>query len=150
MVKDLLLFTSLVSGQLGLYSQTKAIMPTVLSHLAGFDPFSPTDCPSCMQFLIKGKFCSIAAVLRVLSYALPVTSLNTQIYEGDTEACLGSCSESTCYPPARDPFQYVTGEREKRAGDVPTPVVIHPTGSGFNCDPQLTTSFQKNNFKFCL
>lgn len=77
MVKDLLLFTPLVSGRLGLYSQTKAVMPTVLSHLAGSDPFSPTDCPSCMYFLIKGKFCSIVAFLKLLSYALPITSLNT-------------------------------------------------------------------------
>lgn len=69
MVKDLLLFTPLVSGQLGLYSQTKVVMPTVLSHLAGSDPFSPTDCPSSMYFLIKGKFCSIVAFLKVLSYA---------------------------------------------------------------------------------
>lgn len=44
-VKDLLIFIPLVSGRLRLYSQTKTSLPKAVSHLAGSDPFFPTDYP---------------------------------------------------------------------------------------------------------
>lgn len=41
---------------------------------------------------------------------------------------IGSCSESSCYLPARGPFHYATGESEKGEGNIPSPVAIHPAG----------------------